>query len=145
VQITDVNGNVSFDFQGAAAGSGIRIILTVEGDVPGTVDLIAPRGEVNAGDAGIGSAGNLNIQALAVIGADNITAGGVSTGVPVAAGGVGASPAAVGGVAEATKSTEQVTRNIADAADAAQSMGSFVPSFITVEVIGLGEEESERN
>ena len=54
---------------------------------PGDVDLYAPRGVVNAGDAGI-VAGNLTIGATAVLGANNIRSAGVAVGVPVDAGGL---------------------------------------------------------
>ena len=43
------------------------------------MDLIAPAGKVDAGDAGIGSAGNLNVAAQQVVGLDNIQVGGTST------------------------------------------------------------------
>ncbi len=56
--------------------------------------LAAPRGVVNAGDAGI-VAGNLTIAATAVLGADNISVTGVAVGVPVDTGGLGASLAGV--------------------------------------------------
>jgi hypothetical protein len=49
----------------------------------GDIDLIAPRGTVNAGDAGI-RPNNLNIAAQVVLGADNIAVAGTSTGTPVA-------------------------------------------------------------
>ena len=74
---------------------------------PGDVDLVAPTGEVNAGDAGIGSAGNLNIAAPQVVGLDNIQVGGVATGVPTEAGGLAASLTGVSSVgSSATDSAE---------------------------------------
>ncbi|HEV7442427.1 MAG TPA: filamentous hemagglutinin family protein, partial [Steroidobacteraceae bacterium] len=62
----DASGKVTINFTGAVSGSGIRTILTEPGITPGNVDLIAPVGFVNAGDAGVGSAGNLNIAAAHV-------------------------------------------------------------------------------
>ena len=50
-------GQVTLNFAGAAEGSGIRTIQTEPTTPAGNVDLIAPVGTVNAGDAGIGSAG----------------------------------------------------------------------------------------
>ena len=69
-------------FPAALTGSGIQTLGTSVGVEPGNVDLFAPGGVVNAGDAGI-VAGNLTIAAVAVLGADNIDVSGVSIGVPV--------------------------------------------------------------
>ncbi|MEQ1801397.1 MAG: filamentous hemagglutinin family protein [Gammaproteobacteria bacterium] len=82
----DANGQVTVAFSDAIAGSGIRGILTSEDIEPGDVDLVAPTGVVNAGDAGIGAAGNLNIAAPQVVGLDNIQVGGISAGVPTDSG-----------------------------------------------------------
>ena len=48
-------------------------------------------GTVNAGDAGIGAAGNINIAARTVVGLSNIQFGGTSTGVPAQISNAGAS------------------------------------------------------
>lgn len=129
-------GVTTTEYQGAATGSGIRVLLTGDA-VAGEVDLIAPKGTVIAGDAGIGSAGNINISALAVRGADNINFSGTSSGVPVAS----TSSLAAG--------LTGVSGQAADAgkagADAAQMMSqqkpqeNFRSAFLNVEVIGLGE------
>jgi filamentous hemagglutinin len=72
----------------AAASAPFRPIPSV---AAGDVDLDAPVGTVNAGDAGIGAAGNINIAAAHVIGALNINFGGTATGVPSDLSGLGAS------------------------------------------------------
>jgi hypothetical protein len=132
------------EFPGAASGSGIGVLLTRPDIVPGDVDLIAPAGTVNAGDAGIRVAGNLTIAAVRVLGADNIQVGGVSAGVPVAALGA-ASLGSVGNVAaEASKTADRATQAVTDG-DSSPSKKAPVPSFITVEVIGMGDEEGQRN
>ncbi len=77
VLLVDAQGNVSISVSSAVAGSGIRTIITDPEVQPGDVDLIAPAGFVNAGDAGIGSSGNLNIAAQKVVGLDNIQVGGI--------------------------------------------------------------------
>ena len=138
---TDPQGNTFTDLQGTASGSGIGLLLTVSGITPGDVDLIAPKGEVNAGDAGIRAAGNLNIAALRVVGADNIRAGGISTGVPATqVAGVGAGLSGVASAAaDATRSAEKASQQMA--ADASQSPTGLMPSFITVEVLGFGEDK----
>lgn len=135
ILVTDANGNTSFKFQ-SVSGSGIRSILTDSNIVPGSVDLIAPSGVVNAGDAGIGAAGNINIAALRVVGADNIQVGGRSTGVPLGdTGSAGRGLAGLGNVAsEATRSVEQATRSIG----AANQADAVRPGYISVEVLGVG-------
>ena len=74
-------GVTEVSFPAALTGSGIQTLATTPGVDPGNVDLFAPRGVVNAGDAGI-VAGNLTIAAVAVLGADNIQVSGISVGVP---------------------------------------------------------------
>ncbi|MEJ0004663.1 MAG: filamentous hemagglutinin family protein [Pararobbsia sp.] len=52
--------------------------------MPGDINLLAPRGTVDAGAAGIRVSGNLNVAALHVLNADNIQVQGKSTidGIP---------------------------------------------------------------
>ncbi|MGB8165868.1 MAG: filamentous hemagglutinin family protein, partial [Chthoniobacteraceae bacterium] len=78
------SADVKTDLAGLATGGGIGVLATVKGVAPGDVDLIAPKGSVDAGDAGIRVTGNLNIAAVTVLNADNISVGGTSTGTPVA-------------------------------------------------------------
>ncbi|HUI62727.1 MAG TPA: filamentous hemagglutinin family protein, partial [Steroidobacteraceae bacterium] len=54
----DANGHLVTVFPAALQGSGIQALATTAGVGPGDVDLFAPHGVVNAGDAGI-VAGNL--------------------------------------------------------------------------------------
>jgi hypothetical protein len=133
------NGAIVLDITGSIAGSGIGVLLSDATVVPGDVDLIAPEGSVNAGDAGIRAAGNINIAAVTVVGADNISVGGISTGAALAA--PVAAPVSTGNVAaEATRATDAIAQAVADATRAQEELKkSFRPSFITVEVIGLGE------
>jgi filamentous hemagglutinin len=138
--LVDSLGNVTQVLQGATSGSGIGA-LQPSGGTAGDVDLIAPKGTVNAGDAGI-RAGNLNIAAQVVLGADNISVSGSSSGTPVAdtsavtAASSGASNAD-GGMGDATAA---LSSNLADAARAAEEMKqAFKPTFITAEVVGHGE------
>jgi hypothetical protein len=135
------NGNVTLNFGGAlAAGSGIRTIQT-NPDVPaGNVDLDAPVGTVNAGDAGIGAAGNINIAAAQVLGVSNINFGGTSAGVPSDVSNLGAtlsgaSSAAAGTSSSSTNSAQQVATKEA-VAPIAQAQLSWLEVFVT----GLGED-----
>ena len=51
-------------------------------DPQSTLDLYAPAGAINAGEAGIKSAGNAFFAAQTFIGTDNLSVGGKSTGAP---------------------------------------------------------------
>ena len=78
---TDQRGVVVVNPIGAISGSGIGQLLTRPDIVAGQVNLIAPKGTVNAGEAGI-RAINLNIAALQVLNVGNIKVSGTATGVP---------------------------------------------------------------
>lgn len=129
----DENGNLTVDFPPPIAGSGIR---TVD---KGNVGLFAPGGVVDAGEAGIGG-NNVTISAVAVLGANNIDVGGVSTGVPatstvsLAAGltGVGNAAANATKMAEASASMDK-NRQSEDEANKKNQLGT-----IKVELIGFG-------
>ncbi len=82
VLIDPQSGDVQNDLAGLATGSGIGVLATLAGVKPGDVDLIAPVGTIDAGDAGIRSSGNLNIAARVVLNASNIQVGGTSAGTP---------------------------------------------------------------
>jgi hypothetical protein len=130
-----VTGAFNVDATSSVVGSGIRVLLANKNVVPGDVDLIAPVGTVNAGDAGIGSAGNITIAALHVVGADNINFGGTSAGVPVAA----PAPVSVGlgNFSDGSKAADQATQSLASMKDL--NSGDFKPTFLSIEVIGLGD------
>jgi Filamentous haemagglutinin family outer membrane protein len=89
----DENGNFVVDTSGSFSGSGIAVL-----DAGSTLDLYAPKGEINAGDAGIKSLGNAFLGAARFVGADNLSIGGVAVGAPPPAptGGDTAGLAAVG-------------------------------------------------
>lgn len=140
LNVVDARGNVTQVLQGAVTGSGIGALSTGSGQA-GDVDLVAPRGAVNAGDAGI-RAGNLNIAAQVVIGSDNIAVSGTTTGTPVAdtsAITASASGATTGGD-EVSRATAALSQSLAESAQAAQTLAQAVrPSLIRVEVLGYGE------
>ena len=136
VLIDPQSAEVQNDLAGLATGSGIGVLATLAGVAPGDVDLIAPVGTVDAGDAGIRSSGNLNIAALHVLNSANIQAGGVSSGVPVV------SAPNIGGLTAASSSSAAASSAASAVANqqqsAAQSQEVVVPSIITVEVLGYG-------
>jgi filamentous hemagglutinin len=136
----DENGRAIVNFPPALTGSGIQTLATSEGKKPGNVDLFAPRGVVNAGDAGI-VAGNLTIAATAVLGADNIQVSGVSVGTQVDPGGLGASLAGVS--AAASSATNSATTSVEGGRQDKQetTLADTALSWLEVFVVGLGEED----
>jgi hypothetical protein len=138
--IVDQNGQIKVEFSDAIAGSGIRGILTSEDVEPGDVDLVAPAGEINAGDAGIGSAGNLNLVAVTVVGADNISAGGLATGVPGDSG-VGAGLSGVNSLtASATEAGEDSAAGGLGDVDE-ESLADTALGWLEVFVEGFGDDD----
>jgi len=79
---TDVDGNTMLVEKGPVSGSGIGTVRGIRSAGEGDVDLVAPEGTVNAGDAGIRVTGNITVAAQQVIGADNIDVEGESIGIP---------------------------------------------------------------
>jgi len=139
VLINPQSADVQNDLAGLATGSGIGVLATLTDVAPGSVDLIAPVGTVDAGEAGIRASGSINIAALHVLNANNIQAGGTSTGVPVAAApNIGGLAAASSSSAASANSAAQVAASQQSAAEATQA---FVPSIITVEVLGYGGDD----
>jgi hypothetical protein len=133
------------DLAGLATGGGIGVLATVEGVDPGDVDLIAPEGVVDAGDAGIRSTGNLNIAATAVLNASNISTGGTSSGVPSAP--TVAAPN-VGGLTSGSSSTaaaNSAASSVANQSAAPPKEVMETPSMITVEILGYGGGEGDRS
>ena len=131
------------DLAGLATGGGIGVLATVEGVEPGDVDLIAPQGVVDAGDAGIRSTGNLNIAATAVLNASNISTGGTSSGVPSAP--TVAAPN-VGGLTSGSSSTaaaNSAASSVANQSAAPPKEIMETPSMITVEILGYGGGEGD--
>ena len=136
----DSSGNTVLVFNAAVAGSGIRTIQTGPTQPLGNVNLIAPIGAVDAGDAGIGAAGNINVAAATVIGASNINFGGTATGVPPAVSNVTASVS--GAVSAASASTTSASSMDAfNNKDQSAPLAASALSWLDVFVTGLGEED----
>ena len=137
VLVDPQSGDVQTDLGGLATGGGIGVLATRQGTAAADVDLIAPRGTVNAGDAGIRASGNLSIAAVQVLNAGNITAGGKTSGVPTSAvANVGALAAASSTAGAANNAANQMAQ--AGNHQAGPSGADDLPSIITVEVEGYG-------
>jgi hypothetical protein len=148
VLIDPQSASVLTDLAGLATGGGIGVLAAIPGVPVGNVDLIAPTGVIDAGDAGIRSTGNLNLAATKILNADNILAGGVTVGAPPpaapsappvaapppAAPPAGATAAAAAGNSAAENAGDKNARN--DQAEGA-------PSIISVEVLGYGGGDGE--
>ncbi len=118
---------------GLVSGAGIGALITVPGQDPknSNVTLAAPHGIIDAGAAGLRSAGNFNAIALFIANAYNISVQGTSQGVPTGPAGVTATVAAPPpDQSGAKKATEVSTTQ--SAAPARQ------PSVVIVEVLGYG-------
>jgi len=144
VVLVSASGTISLDFAGTlSSGSGIRTIQTDPGVAAGDVDLDAPVGTVNAGDAGIGAAGNINIAAAHVLGVANINFGGTATGVPTDLSNLASSLSGVS--AASTGSTNSATAAVSAAAAAATKevapLAQNALSWLEVFVTGLGEDD----
>lgn len=136
----DDDGHAYVTYDAALSGSGIQARTATVDQKRGDVVLAAPRGVVNAGDAGI-VAGNLTIAATAVLGADNISVTGMAVGVPVDTGGLGASLAGV--ASAASSASKSAATSVDDGGSREQSnapMAQAALSWLDVFVIGLGEE-----
>ena len=131
------SGNVKTDLAGLATGGGIGVLATVAGVAPGNVDLIAPSGVIDAGDAGIRSSGNLNLAATKILNADNIAATGTTSGAPPAA-----PPPAAPNISGASAASTAGAASTSAAETAAKNNASTdaepPPSVISVEVLGYG-------
>jgi filamentous hemagglutinin family protein len=140
VLIDPQSADVKTDLAGLATGGGIGVLATVEGVPPGEVDLIAPVGIVDAGDAGIRASGTVSIAATKVLNASNISAT-TTVGVPSSAPPPAAPPPAAP-ASNSTAATNNAANEIANqAAKQQQNTQNDTPSLFDVEVLGYGGGE----
>ncbi|WP_416391729.1 filamentous hemagglutinin family protein [Alloalcanivorax xenomutans] len=130
----DSLGNVTLSPSVPSTGAGIATLAPIPEVPPGDIDLIAPLGVIDAGEAGIRVSGSINVAALQVVNAENIQVQGESTGLPaVAAVNVGALTSASNAASSAVQAAEQVGRRYQQQQ----------PSIINVEILGYGQERLE--
>ncbi|MFK2874817.1 filamentous haemagglutinin family protein [Dyella lipolytica] len=122
------------DARGEVSGAGIATLQTIPGATSGNVYLVAPRGTVDAGDAGIRVSGNLVVAAAQIANADNIQVQGQKIGVPVTqsvnVGALNAAGAAAGAVSKVAQDMLKQQQN--------DALGKQ-PSIISVQVLGFGD------
>ncbi|MEW6342584.1 MAG: filamentous hemagglutinin family protein [Pseudomonadota bacterium] len=137
--VCDQNHYCTVDAKGEVTGAGIATLQTIPSAPPGNANLLAPRGTIDAGAAGIRVSGNLNVAALQVLNAANIQVQGTKTGVPVVP---AVDTGALTAASAATSAVTQMAQNIV------KSNASGVPQrhwIITVEVEGFGDDGSDDN
>lgn len=135
-RLYDTWGNVTLSPSVPSTGAGIATLNPIPEVAPGDIDLIAPLGTIDAGEAGIRVSGNVNIAALTVVNAANIQTQGKSTGVPLAASvNTGAITSASSAASSATQAAEDVARQQQNAARQNQA------SVFTVQVVSFGSEQ----
>ncbi|WP_237171284.1 filamentous haemagglutinin family protein [Pandoraea pulmonicola] len=131
----DMWGNVRLSPQVPGTGAGIATLNPIPEVKPGDIDLLAPLGTIDAGEAGIRVSGNVNLAALQVINAANIQVQGKATGMPVIAGvNVAALTNASASASQAANAAQEAVARERGAARAGQ------PSIFTVRTIGQGNE-----
>lgn len=134
-RIDPSTGNTLIEFPPAVSGSGLQ------GE---NAALFAPRGAVNAGDAGIRTSGNLTIGAVEVVGADNIDVGGVEIGFSTTDVVAVAPPGASNASSAATRGISSQDSLLSDDGEGARVAESATPlTFIAVEVLGFGGDEAD--
>ena len=110
-RLYDTWGNSSLSPTVPSTGAGIATLAPVVEVPPGDIDLIAPLGTIDAGEAGIRVSGNVNIAALQVVNAANIQVQGDAKGMPVvAAVNTGAISSASAAASSATQAAEDAVR-----------------------------------
>lgn len=134
IYVCDDDFYCTLDARGEVTGAGIATLQTIPGSTPGNVYLVAPRGTVDAGAAGIRVSGDIFVAALAVANAANIQVQGQSFGLP---------PAATTNLALATpdaaaKEVAQVLQQMTN-----QQRRHALDSIVTVEVVGFGGDADQ--
>lgn len=137
LRVYDPLGNVTLSPSTPSTGAGIATLNPIPEVPAGDIDLVAPEGTIDAGEAGIRVSGNVNLAAMHVANAANIKVQGESKGIPVVA--------AVN--TAALTSASSAAGSATAAADAAvqrsrQQSRQNQPSVIQVQSLGFGQEQA---
>jgi hypothetical protein len=136
--VYDDYGNVTLSPDVPSTGAGIATLNPIPETPPGDVDLIAPLGTIDVGEAGIRVSGSVNLAALQVVNAANIEVKGKASGIPlVASVNVGALTNAGAEATQAAMAAQDVVSRERTAARQA------LPSIFTVRVLGFGNDPAE--
>ncbi|MGP9814536.1 filamentous hemagglutinin family protein [Rhodopseudomonas sp. NSM] len=125
----DANDYQSVDLSGFVSGAGIGVLKSSKVARSASLYLLAPRGRIDFGTAGVRSSGEVYVVAPVVVNSGNISAAGPVTGVPsFSLPSLSGSLATSGNAAGAASRTEQPTA----------SGNSGQASIFIVEVVGYG-------
>ncbi|RQO62969.1 hypothetical protein DBV14_03025 [Variovorax sp. KBW07] len=134
-RVYDNVGNVKLSSQVPSSGAGLATLAPIPEVPAGDMDLIAPLGTIDAGEAGIRVSGNVNLAALQVVNAANIQVKGESAGLPVVA------SVNVGALTNASAAASQAATAAQDAMQRERAAArQSLPSVFTVRVLGFGDE-----
>jgi hypothetical protein len=129
----DIYGNVALSPNAPASGAGISARSVLAGVPSGNVDLIAPLGTIDIGEAGV-SGNNVNLAALHIVNVANVSAQGTVTGTPTI------QAPNIGGLTEASNTAGAAAQQ---AMTPGRGSGNAQPSIIIVEVLGFGGGDGE--
>ena len=118
------------------SGAGIATQQPLPSIPAGNIDLTAPQGTIDAGEAGVRSSGNINLAALHLANTAGIVAQGKTTGEVTA-------PSISASVAQAAGAAAGAATNAAQETLHPRSKAEEVASEIEVEVISIGAGSSE--
>ena len=121
-----------------SSGAGIGTLDPIPQVPPGDLNLIAPEGTIDAGEAGIRASGNANLAARVIVNAANISVSGKTTGIPTV---VSPNVAAVTAASNAVGATNNVAQQVTAQPTPGDQQG--IPSIITVEILGYGGGDAE--
>ncbi len=135
----DDYANVTLSPTVPSSGAGIGTISPIPQVAPGDVNLIAPVGTIDAGEAGIRASGNANLAALTLVNANNIQVTGKTAGVPTVTAPSAAAQAAASSSAGASAVASQQVASRSPVEE---------PSVIEVDVLSVtdvgGDDADER-
>lgn len=130
----DNYGNVRLAPQVPSSGAGIATLNPIPEVEAGDIDLVAPLGTIDAGEAGIRVSGNINLAALQVLNAANIQVQGEAAGIPTAV------VVNTGALTAASSASTAVAAQAADLAERSRPpVRTEVPTILNVRFLGFGE------
>ena len=132
-RVYDGYGNVTLSPPTQNAGAGIATLNPIPEIPAGDVDLIAPLGTIDAGEAGIRVSGDVNLAALQVVNAANIQVKGDAVGIPAVA------AVNTGALTAASSASSSVVAEAARLAERARPKTGDIPAIITSRFLGFGE------
>ncbi|AYV47984.1 hypothetical protein C1707_17915 [Caulobacter flavus] len=132
-RVYDLYGNVTLSPPTMNTGAGIATLAPIPEIPAGDVDLIAPLGTIDAGEAGIRVSGNVNLAALQVVNAANIQVKGDAVGIPMVA------AVNTGALTAASSAANAVVAEASRLAERARPQPRDIPAIITGRFLGFGE------